>query len=50
MYLIKKKSNVFPIFKDFKTKVDLESGKRIKCLRTNRGGEYIDDDFIKFCK
>ena len=50
VYPIKKKSDVFQIFKDFKARVELESGKRIKCLRTDNGGEYIDGDFIKFCK
>ena len=50
MYPIKKTSNVFQIFKDFKARVELESEKTIKCLRTNNGGEYIDGDFIKFCK
>ena len=44
MYPIKKKLDMFPIFKGFKTKV------RIKCLRTDNGEEYIDGDFIKFCK
>ena len=50
VYPVKKKSDVFPIFKDFKARVELELEKRIKCLRTNNGGEYIDCDFIKFCK
>ena len=50
VYPIKKKSDVFPIFKDFKARVELESGKRIKCLRTDSGGEYTDEDLIAFCK
>ena len=50
VYLIKKKSDVFPIFKDFKARVELESGKRIKCLKMNNGGEYTNGDFIAFCK
>ena len=50
VYPIKKKSDVFPIFKDFKARVDLNLKKRIKCLRTDNGGEYIDGDFIVFCK
>jgi len=33
MYPIKKKSYVFLIFKNFKARVELESGKRIMCLR-----------------
>ena len=48
MYLIKKKSDAFLIFKDFKARVELESRKRIKCLRTDSGGEYIDGDLLHF--
>ena len=39
VYPIKRKTNVFSIFKAFKARVKLESGKKIKCLRTNNGGE-----------
>lgn len=47
---MKKKSNVFSIFKEFKVKVELEFGKIIKCLRTDNGEEYTIDDFITFCE
>nr|KYP42748.1 Retrovirus-related Pol polyprotein from transposon TNT 1-94 [Cajanus cajan] len=50
VYPIKKKSDVFPVFKEFKAQVELDTGKRIKCLRTDNGGEYIDGDFLAFCK
>jgi hypothetical protein len=50
VYLIKKKSDVFPVFKEFEAQVELETGKRIKCLRTNNGGEYTDGNFLAFCK
>jgi len=50
VYPIKKKSDVFAIFKEFKAKLELESGKNIKCLRTDNGEEYIDGDFLTFCK
>ena len=33
MYPIKRKAYVFSIFKSFKARVELESGKKIKCLR-----------------
>ena len=48
MYPIKKKSYVFPVFKQYKAWVKLESGKIIKCLRTNNGGEYTDSEFLTF--
>ena len=50
MYPIKKKSDVFPVFKAFKAQIELETRKKIKCLRTDNGGEYIDVDFLTFCK
>jgi len=50
VYSFKKKSYEFAIFKEFKAKLELESGKKIKCLRTDNGGEYIDGDFLTFCK
>ncbi|KAH9734074.1 Integrase catalytic domain-containing protein [Citrus sinensis] len=50
VYTIKKKSDVFPVFKEYKARVELESGKKIKCLRTDNGGEYTDGEFLVFCK
>ena len=49
-YPIKKKLDVFPVFKQYKARVELESGKRIKCLRTDNGGEYTNDESLVFCK
>ena len=37
VYLDKKKLDVFPMFKEFKVRVKLESEKKIKCLRINNG-------------
>ena len=50
MYSTKKKSNVFQVFKEYKARVELESGKRIKCLRIHNGGEYTNREFLSFCK
>ena len=50
MYPIKKNSDVFPAFKEYKARVELESGKKIKCLRTDNGGKYTDGKFLAFCK
>jgi len=36
-------------FKSFKARVEIESEKTIKSLRTNRGGEYCSDEFSTFC-
>ncbi|GKB97018.1 retrovirus-related pol polyprotein from transposon TNT 1-94 [Tanacetum coccineum] len=50
VYLIKKKSDVFEVFKVYKARVELDSGKKIKCLRTDNGGEYTGDEFDTFCR
>ncbi|KAK9224625.1 hypothetical protein WN943_009660 [Citrus x changshan-huyou] len=50
VYLIKKKSDVFLVFKEYKARVELKSGKKIKCLRTDNGGGYTNDEFLAFCK
>ncbi|KAH9699197.1 Integrase catalytic domain-containing protein [Citrus sinensis] len=49
VYPIKKKLDV-PVFKEYKAQVELESGKKIKCLRTDNGGEYTNGEFLAFCK
>ena len=45
MYPIRRKADVIAVFKTFKALVELESGKKIKCLRTDNGGEYTSDEF-----
>ena len=47
---IKKKSNVFPVFKEYKVRVELESGEKIKCLMIDNSEEYTDSKFFTFCK
>ncbi|KAI4338269.1 hypothetical protein L6164_016611 [Bauhinia variegata] len=49
VYLIKRKADVFPIFKMYKAHLELESRKKIKCLRSDNGGEYISKEFAEFC-
>jgi transposase InsO family protein len=50
VYFIKEKSEVFGIFKKFKTLVEKQSGKHIKKLRSDQGKEYNSHEFDKFCK
>ncbi|KAE8728811.1 hypothetical protein F3Y22_tig00004072pilonHSYRG00246 [Hibiscus syriacus] len=49
VYPIKKKSDVFSTFKNFKARVELDSGNKIKCFRTDNGGEYTSEEFDDFC-
>ncbi|GJY96432.1 retrovirus-related pol polyprotein from transposon TNT 1-94 [Tanacetum coccineum] len=48
VYPIKKKSDVFEVFKVYKAWVELDTRKKIKCLRTDNGGEYTGDEFDTF--
>ncbi|GAA0154298.1 hypothetical protein LIER_12323 [Lithospermum erythrorhizon] len=48
-YLLANKSDTLYHFKIFKALVEKESGKNIKCLRTDRGGEYLSSDFNAYC-
>jgi 5'-3' exoribonuclease 2 len=48
MYPIRRKTDVLTVFKTFKARVELESEKKIKCLRTNNRGEYTSDEFDNF--
>ncbi|KAE8670544.1 hypothetical protein F3Y22_tig00112127pilonHSYRG00101 [Hibiscus syriacus] len=50
VYPIKKKSDVFSTFKIFKARVELDSGNKIKCFRTDNGGEYTSEEFDDFCR
>ena len=40
LYLIHEKSQALDMFKSFKAKVELELGKKIKVIKSDRGGEY----------
>ena len=42
---MKRKSEPFEKFKEFRTKVENQLGKRIKAIRSAHGGEYLLRDF-----
>jgi len=50
LYFLKKKSEVFTTFKKFKAVVEKESGRQIKAMRTDRGGEFTSKEFQEFCE
>lgn len=50
VYFMKQKSEVYGIFKKFKSLVEKQSGKYIKVLRSDRGKEYTSKQFEKFCE
>ena len=49
IYFLKIKDEVLCQFKEFKTLVENMTGKKIKVLRSDNGGEYVDKDFTDFC-
>jgi hypothetical protein len=50
IYFLKNKSETFAKFKIWKAEVENQTGRKIKCLRTDNGTEYRDGDFLKFCE
>eukprot|EP00253_Pinus_taeda_P025723 PITA_25723 len=50
VYFLKNNSEVFEKFRNFKALVENQSGLHIKVLRTDRGGEYISKEFLRFCR
>ena len=49
IFFMQKKSETFLKFCEFKALVEKESGKQVKALRSDNGGEYISGEFKDFC-
>src|SRR5215216_1902456 len=52
IYLMKHKSETLEKFKEFQSEAQNQLGKKIKFLRSDRGGEYMShefDDHLKSC-
>jgi hypothetical protein len=45
IYFLRKKSDVFDKFKDFKALVENQTEKKIKVLRTDNGREFCRNEF-----
>nr|GEY42700.1 retrotransposon protein, putative, Ty1-copia subclass [Tanacetum cinerariifolium] len=50
VYLLKHKHEVFETFKMFQKEVKNQLGKTIKSLRSDRGGEYMSQEFLDHLK
>ena len=48
VYLMQRKFETFRKFKEFLAEVEKKLGKSLKTLRSDRGGEYIDNEFKDF--
>lgn len=50
VFLLRTKDEAFEKFKTYKVEVENLLDLKIKVLRSDRGGEYIGYEFIKFCE
>ena len=48
VYFLKNKFDVFETFKKWKAMVETEISLKVKCLKSNNGGEYIDGGFSEY--
>jgi hypothetical protein len=49
VYFLRNKSDTLNLFKKFKALVEMQSGYRLKKLRSDRGGEYTSHEFQNLC-
>ena len=50
VYLMRHKSESFEMFKQYHKEVEKQTGKCIKILRSDRGGEYLSNDFVTYLR
>ena len=50
VYFLKNKSEAFAKFKKWKAEVENQTRRKIKCLRSDNGTEYINYLFMKVCE
>ncbi|KAJ9556119.1 hypothetical protein OSB04_010733 [Centaurea solstitialis] len=46
VYLVKHKSDTFEVFKRYQNEVENQLGRKIKVIRSDRGGEYLSIEFF----
>jgi transposase InsO family protein len=50
VFFLKNKSEDFENFKIYKEMVENEMDSRIKCLRSDNGGEFTSKEFMDYCR
>jgi transposase InsO family protein len=50
VFFLKNKSEAFEKFKIYKEMVENEMDSRIKCLRSDNGGEFTSKEFMDYCR
>jgi transposase InsO family protein len=49
VYFLEKKSEAFETFKKFNVVVEKITGRKIRSLRSDRGSEYLSNQFKSYC-
>ncbi|KAL0405429.1 UNVERIFIED_CONTAM: Retrovirus-related Pol polyprotein from transposon TNT 1-94 [Sesamum latifolium] len=50
VYLMRYKFEAFERFKEYRLEVENQTNRKIKALRSDRGGEYLSGEFIDYLK
>ncbi|KAI5348232.1 hypothetical protein L3X38_001119 [Prunus dulcis] len=50
VYFLRYKSGALNCFRKFKSMVELQSDYKVKCVRSDRGGEFTSSEFNKLCE
>ena len=50
VYLMKNKNEVLDIFLKWKKMVEIQTGRKVKRLRSDNDGEYKNDQFLQICQ
>ena len=50
LYFLKHNSEVFGLFKVFKALVENQTGRKLKILRSENGGDYVNSNSIQYCE
>ena len=50
VYFMKEKSEVFTHFQNFRVMVEKQTEKHVKCLRSDKGGEYFSNEFCGYLR
>ncbi|KAL0294300.1 UNVERIFIED_CONTAM: Transposon Ty2-GR1 Gag-Pol polyprotein [Sesamum radiatum] len=50
VYLMRYKSEAFGRFKEYRLEVENQTNRKIKALRSDRGGEYLSGEFMDYLK
>lgn len=50
LYILKKKSDMLEYFKEFHILAERQSENKLKCIRSDHGGEFESNQFKQYCK